>query len=210
MSFQLLFRVASVGLLILLGSVQSATAQEEGYFIPVRPEVQPLGELERLAVDIGRRCILAYYPVAGEDPMRTLEVRVRPAGDVINTYVKIQWSYTDARGSRFHESEIFSTLIYTPETRRMIDISYKDNHLQPHRAFNRRIDLLSKFNEEFDRRDPLRMPAPTVGNRMDFLAPRRAAWVWHYLSGDHAWHASAADDQIAPRWAPVETPVPRP
>ncbi|MBI1247946.1 hypothetical protein GC197_08920 [bacterium] len=210
MSQNVFFQIAAVSLLLLSWGARTGHAQEEGFYAPMRPAVQPMGELEKLAVDIGRRCILAYYPVAGEDPMRTLEVRVRPAGDVVHTYAKIQWSFTDVRGSRFHESEIFSTLVYTPQTRRMIDISYSDNHLEPHRAFNRRINLLSKFNEQFDRRDPLRMPAPEVGNRMDFLAPRRASWVWNYLSGDHAWHVFAADDQVAPRWAPVETPIPTP
>ena len=220
MSVRYHFRILALCTLIAASLCGASAAQEYVYVpqggMPLHgspwqgPMQQNLGELEYLAVDIARRSILAHYPQAGHDPMRTLEARVRPEGDAVHTFAKVQWSFTDARGTRYHEAEVFASLIYTPDARRMFDISYKDNYLVPHRAFNRKVDLLSKFNEEFDRRDPLRMPAPLVGRRMDFLAPRRAGWVWNILSGDHAWHANVADDQIHPAWIPSEPPVPTP
>ncbi len=186
-----------------------APAQQPCHYPPMMP-VRDTGELEFLAVDIARRAVLAHYPQVGHDPMRTMEVRVRPEGDIIHTFAKVQWSYTDARGPRYHEAEVYASLVYTPDARRMYDISYKDNYLVPHRAFNRRIELVSKYNEAFERRDPLRRPAPLIGRRLSFLAPRRSRWVWHLLGGDHGWHVFSADDEIAPAYYPVEPPVPTP
>ena len=165
-------------------------------------------EHELLALDIARRSVLAHYPKAGRNPIRTLQVKTRPEGDVIHTYARVAWSECEQAPRKSYESEVFATMIYTPDIRRLYDISYKDNRLKPWRMFNRRIDLLSKINEELERRDPLRMATPLVGNRHDLLVPRSREWIRHELRGDHAWHASSADDYISPSWLHLETPVP--
>lgn len=165
-------------------------------------------ELECLAVDIARRSVLAHYPKAAARPIRTLQVRSRPQGDVVHLYARLQWSCGLPGFVRSYESEVFASLIHTPDIRRIYDISYRDNRLKPWRVFNRRIDLISRLNKEFERRDPLRMATPLVGNRQDMLVPRSRPWIYHPLQGDHGWHAGAADDYIAPRWAPLEAPIP--
>lgn len=165
-------------------------------------------EHELLALDIARRSVLAHYPKAGKNPIRTLQVRVRPDGDVVHTYARVAWTDAAIGSGKSYESEVFASIVYTPDLRRLYDISYKDNRLKPWRMFNRRIDLLSKINEDLERRDPLRMATPLIGNRQDLLVPRKQEWIRHPLGGDHAWHASSADDYIDPRWQHLEMPVP--
>ena len=126
-------------------------------------------ELELLALDIARRAVLAHYPHAGRNPMRTLQVKVRPEGDVVHTYARLAWAPDHRHPEKHFESEVFASVIYTTDIRRIFDISYKDNRLKPFRLFNRRVDLVSKLNEDLERRDPLRMATPLVGNRQDLL-----------------------------------------
>jgi hypothetical protein len=165
-------------------------------------------ELEHLAVDIARRSVLAHYPHASRNPIRTMQVQVRPEGDVVHTYARLAWSKDHGEPDKFYESEVFASLVYTRGIRRIYDISYKDNRLIPWRICNRRIDLVSKLNEDYERRDPLRMPAALVGHRLDVLAPRSYWWRYHPLQGDHAWHAISADAHIKRSWRPYEPPAP--
>lgn len=168
-----------------------------------------MGELDDLAVDIARRVLLAQTPHAGKNPIFTEEVRVRPEGDAIHTYARLRYATSTRSPRKMFTAEVFASMIYTPEVRRVYDISYKDNRLFPRRLFNRKIDLLSKINEEFERRDEMIMPMPLIGNRMDLLLPRGEAWQKHNLSDDHAWHVYSADDHIGRRWADAEAEKPQ-
>ena len=195
---------ALLTILCAVGVTRPAAAQHRA------PTAHPLilaegaGELEAIAVDIARRSVLAHYPTAGRHPIRTLEIRTRPEGDVVHTFARLQFAVSYFSGKKFHESEVYATLIYTSEIRRVIDLGYKDNCLTAHRLFNRRVDLISKINEDYERRDPLQMPAPLVCRRLDLLPPRNAPWYWSLIGGDHAWHANAADSHIRHRWVPNE------
>ena len=175
---------------------------------PPQRVAAPPSEAELLAVDIARRALLARYPAVARQPVRTLEVRVRPEGDVLHTYARLHWTLDKKEPFQFHECEVFASLVYTPDLRRIYDISFKDNRLHPWRVFSRQVDLVSVINEELERRDTLRMASPLVGNRQSVLVPRSRRWLHHPLRGDHAWHAGAADDHVSPRWWRAESAVP--
>ncbi len=204
----ILFTNIAIAVSVVCFVNENLSAQEIACPIPCQVEEQALGELEFLAVDIARRSVLAHYPKAGRHPIRTLEVKVRPEGDIIHTYAKLEWSKTICRKTFMYNAEVSSSIVYTPENRRVFDLTYKDNTLIPGRIWNRRIDLVSKINDEFDRLDPLRSPAPLIGNRMDILAPRQRSWVDHSLRDDHAWHVYAADEYLAPEWLHLQSSAP--
>lgn len=159
----------------------------------------PADELELLAVDIARRTLLAYYPSASRAPIRTTEVWVRPKGDIIYTYARLIWSL-DRRERRSYSCEVFSSIIYMPERRRMYELSYQDNYKHPHRNHELTADVASKYNEYFKSRDPLMLPHPLIGSRLDLLEPRSRAWRWNPFSGDRGWHVWLADSRPKRRW----------
>ena len=207
---------------VLAGGVNPAPAQMPlpDTAIPAADFNQPegaashLGELEALAIDVARRTVLAYHPHAANLPMYTLEVRVRPEGDLVHTYARlhVRKSHKPVRKHRklaklFHsperltEAEVFATFIYTPGYRRLVDVSYEHDRLIPFRLYNRTADIVTMYNREFENRDDLRMRVPLVGQRTDMLAPRSHKWMWNPLQGDHGWHAFMADDYVAPGWS---------
>jgi hypothetical protein len=149
--------------------------------------------------------VLAYYPHAAEYPIRTLEVRIRPEGDVVHTYARMNLNQHHYDHYSI-KAEVFASLIYTPQYRRVIDLSFRDNGL-PHRDCNRTAEIVTQYNNEFERRDPLEMRHRAVGPQMDELAPRSRHWIWCALQGDHGWHAFQADDYIEPGVTPSEFEV---
>ena len=163
--------------------------------------VSGIGELEQLAVDIARRALLAHKPHAAKEPFHTVEVQVRPEGDVVHTYARLM-VMEDDEDDRPFECEVFASLVYTRGCRRMFDISYRDNDCVPDRYHQRTAELLSAFNTEFERRDPLQMATPMVGPRMDVLAPRSRGWIWNLFQGDRVWHVFNADDRVRDGWIP--------
>ncbi len=203
--------------LLLLNSPYASAQQvppieHESVVIRIEPlEMGPMqtpplmGELEFLAVDIARRSVLAQHPRAANAPIRTVEFLVRPAGDEVHTYAKLLWTPKERESIfKWYTSEVYATLIYTREMRRVYEISYRDNFWVPFRNFTH-IDLVSKINEEFDRRDGVRAPHPQMlpGPRLDCLAPRARTWRFNPFGGDRPWHVSIADDRVRPALTPL-------
>ena len=168
--------------------------------IPGRPIMLPYardtyqddGEITGLAVDIARRVVLAYYPKASRHVIQTEDVNFRRQGDQIHTYARVIWSVNK---KYTYASDVFASIVYTPNLRRVYEVRYKDNFHIPMRNFNETSPVITAINNDFKNRDPLMMPTEKLGSRTDLLVPRSWKWRWNPFSGDRDWHVGIAKDR---------------
>lgn len=174
----------------------------------VEESVSGIGQLEQLAVDIARRTLLAHKPHLAKDPIYTVTSEVRIEGDIIHTYARLRIPDDDDDDDDDDdmelpfEAEVFSSLVYTRGFRRMMDLSYRDNCATPTRICRRTADVVSAYNTEFERRDPLQMSMPPLGDHVKTLVPRKRRWIWNPFQGDHGWHIFNADGRGRDGWIP--------
>ncbi|MCG8652651.1 MAG: hypothetical protein MI861_22620, partial [Pirellulales bacterium] len=125
---------------------------------------------------------------------------VRPAGDEVHTYARLQWTANQKKSdTQWYTSVVSAKIIYTPGLRRVHEISYEDNYWVPYRN-TIHVDLVSKINDQFDLRDGVLAPVQQMilDPGPDRLPPRTPAWRFNPFAGDRPWHVSIADDRIRP------------
>jgi len=176
---------------------------------PCGPRCTPqlnLKVAEKLAVDIARRTLLVHNACAANYPIRTAESSVRPQGDVVHLYARLIWQ-GGLLGWSTYESEVFATVVYTPNLRRVYELSYRDNCSVPLKNYDSTSKVITQYNTEFAGRDKFMMPHRDVGPDPDVLLPRSRTWRWNLLSGDRAWHAFNADDRTDSKWSGTTAPI---
>lgn len=166
-----------------------ASAQSREYFSPAEDSSVDVSDL---GVDIARRTILSHYPQAGKWGIETESLKIRRQGDVLHLYVCATFTAKTVFQKKQITSNVFATLIANGETNRIIDMSYDDDYHYQNRVFNRTAEVVSYFNREFERRDPLKISIKPLSKDQQFLGPRERVWMNHPLRDDRQFHISRA------------------